>query len=58
LKPESLALLAALLAGDWGVADASEPAARREVRGIVAAYLQFHLERSIRSLSHIDSRKT
>jgi DNA repair protein RecO (recombination protein O) len=51
-------LLAALLAGDWGVADASEPTARREVRGIVAAYLQFHLERSIRSLSHIDSRKT
>jgi DNA repair protein RecO (recombination protein O) len=58
LKPESLALLAALLAGNWSVADASDPVARREVRGIVAAYLQFHLERSIRSLSHIDSRKT
>lgn len=58
LTPESVALLAALLAGDWAVADASNPDSRREARGIVAAYLQFHLERSIRSLNHIDSRKT
>ena len=58
LKPESIALLTALLAGDWVIADASDPTARREARGIVAAYLQFHLERSIKSLSHIDSRTT
>lgn len=55
LKPETVALLGALLAGDWVVADASELSARREARGIVAAYLQFHLERSIKSLSHIES---
>jgi DNA repair protein RecO (recombination protein O) len=58
LRPESIALLTALLAGEWGVADASDATARREARGIVAAYLQFHLERSIKSLSHIDSRIT
>lgn len=58
LRPESIALLNALLAGEWGVADASDATARREARGIVAAYLQFHLERSIKSLSHIDSRTT
>lgn len=58
LRSESIALLTALLAGDWGVADASDATARREARGIVAAYLQFHLERSIKSLSHIDSRTT
>jgi DNA repair protein RecO (recombination protein O) len=56
LRPESIALLTALLAGDWVIADASDATARREARGIVAAYLQFHLERSIKSLSHIDSR--
>ncbi|MEY4313061.1 MAG: repair protein RecO [Actinomycetota bacterium] len=54
LRPESIALLRALIAGDWAVADASDPDARREARGIVAAYTQFHLERSIRSLGHID----
>jgi DNA repair protein RecO (recombination protein O) len=54
LRPDSVALLRALIAGDWAVADASEPGARREARGIVAAYTQFHLERSIRSLGHVD----
>ena len=45
---------ALLLKGDWAVADASPDGARIEARGIVAAYAQFHLERSIRSLGHID----
>jgi DNA repair protein RecO (recombination protein O) len=46
----TVALLGALLAGDWTLADASEPAARREASGIVAAFLQWHLERGLRSL--------
>jgi DNA repair protein RecO (recombination protein O) len=54
LHPETITLLAALLKGDWVVADASPDGARIEARGIVAAYAQFHLERSIRSLGHID----
>ena len=52
--PETLALLAALLAGDWDVADASEQRHRREGAGIVAAYLQWHLERGVRSLRLVD----
>ncbi len=54
LHPETVTLLGALLRGDWAVADASPDPARIEARGIVAAYAQFHLERSIRSLGHID----
>ena len=54
LRPETITLLTALLKGDWAVADASPDGARIEARGIVAAYAQFHLERSIRSLGHID----
>lgn len=51
---ETLALLASLLTGDWEVADASEPRSRREASGIVAAYLQWHLERGLRSLRLVE----
>jgi len=50
----TVALLAALLSGDWTVADASEPPARREASGIVAAFLQWHLERGLRSLPLVE----
>ncbi len=46
-------LLGALLAGDWRVADASGGRERREASGIVAAYLQWHLERGLRSLRYV-----
>jgi DNA repair protein RecO (recombination protein O) len=52
----TVALLAALLSGDWPVADDSEARARREASGIVAAYLQWHLERGLRSLPLVDRR--
>jgi DNA repair protein RecO (recombination protein O) len=52
--PETLDLLAALLAGDWAAADASDPRARREGTGLVAAYLQWHLERGLRSLPLVE----
>ena len=50
----TMGLLAALLSGDWAVADASEPRHRREASGVVAAYLSWHLERSLRSLAHVE----
>lgn len=53
-RPETLALLAALLSGDWAVADRSGPGPRREGNGIVAAYLQWHLERALRSLPFVE----
>ena len=49
-----IALLIALLGGDWAVADTSDPAARREASGLVAAHLQWHLERGLRSLPLVD----
>ncbi|QCU78014.1 DNA repair protein RecO [Citricoccus sp. SGAir0253] len=52
--PGTIALLAALLSGDWAVADAAPEQARREAAGIVAGYLQFHLERHLKSLSVMD----
>lgn len=52
--PASLALMAALAAGDWPVADASAAPARREASGLVAAHLQWHLERGLRSLPLVD----
>lgn len=50
----TLDLLAALLAGDWDVADASAAQHRREGSGITAAYVQWHLERGLRSLPHVE----
>lgn len=47
---DTVALMVALLRGDWAHADASEPRHRREASGLVAAYLQWHLEHGIRSL--------
>jgi DNA repair protein RecO (recombination protein O) len=48
--PASMMLMRALLSGDWPSADGSEPPARREASGLVAAHLQWHLERGLRSL--------
>ncbi len=52
--PATLELLAALLAGDWAAADASDVRHRREGSGLVAAYLQWHLERGIRALRLVE----
>ncbi len=52
--PQTIELLAALLAGDWAVADASELRHRREGSGLVAAFLQWHLERGLRSLRLVE----
>lgn len=48
--PETLGLLAALLSGDWAIADGSQERHRREGAGLVGAFVQWHLERGIRSL--------
>ena len=52
--PRTLELLAALLSGLWDVADASDARCRDEGSGLVAAFLQWHLERGIRSLRHVE----
>ncbi len=50
LDPESVALLNALLEGDWETAVASNARQREQAAGIAAAYAQWHLERGLRSL--------
>jgi DNA repair protein RecO (recombination protein O) len=47
-------LLGALLAGDWAEVERSEARQRREATGLVAAYLQWHLERGLKSLAHVE----
>jgi DNA repair protein RecO (recombination protein O) len=52
--PATLELMTALAGGDWTAADASAPGPRREASGLVAAHLQWHLERGLRSLPLVD----
>ncbi|HTJ34993.1 MAG TPA: DNA repair protein RecO [Dactylosporangium sp.] len=52
--PATLELMSALAEGDWTVADASAPNHQREASGLVAAHLQWHLERALRSLPLVD----
>ncbi|MEF2977986.1 DNA repair protein RecO [Subtercola sp. YIM 133946] len=54
LDASTLGLLGALLSGDWAAADASADRVRSQASGIVAAYTQWHLERGLRSLQHVD----
>ncbi|WP_199442295.1 DNA repair protein RecO [Umezawaea beigongshangensis] len=53
---DTLRLLAALLHGRWAVVDGVSPSARREASGLVAAHLQWHLERQLRSLPLVERR--
>lgn len=54
LDPRTIGLLSALLTGDWQTADESTDRTRAQASGIVAAYTQFHLDRGLRSLPHLD----
>jgi DNA repair protein RecO (recombination protein O) len=53
-SPETFALLDALLHGEWAIADAASAPARRDTSGLVAAHLQWHLERQLRSLPLVE----
>jgi DNA repair protein RecO (recombination protein O) len=50
----TIELMVALLGGGWAVADASSDGERREASGLIAAHLQWHLERALRSLPLVD----
>lgn len=53
-SPGTFQLLEALLRGEWPVANAAGTPARRDTSGLVAAHLQWHLERQLRSLPLVD----
>jgi DNA repair protein RecO (recombination protein O) len=52
--PQVVVLMRALLRGDWDTATRTERRYQVECSGLVAAYLQWHLEHSIRSLRHVE----
>ena len=52
--PETLALMQQLLSSDWEQAVISELRHQREASGLIAAYLQWHLERGLRSLPLVE----
>jgi DNA repair protein RecO (recombination protein O) len=54
LNPDTLELLGALLTGEWAVADAADASTRGRASGVIAAYVQWHLERGLKSLNHLD----
>ena len=50
----TIALMSALLRGDWDRGRRERAPDQVECSGLVAAYLQWHLEHSIRSLQHVE----
>jgi DNA repair protein RecO (recombination protein O) len=57
LHPETGGLLRALMTGEWDAVDAAPANATAAASGLVAAYAQWHLERGIRSLSHVEAAR-
>jgi len=54
LDEESARLLGALLAGDWDYADQTSAQTRASASGVVSAYSQWHIERGLKSLQHVE----
>jgi DNA repair protein RecO (recombination protein O) len=54
IDDDTASLLGALLSGDWDVADSSSQRSRTSAAGIVAAYSQWHIERGLKSLQHVE----
>lgn len=52
--PSTVSLLAALLSGNWEAIDLADPADQRAASGIVTAFVQWHLERGLTSMRHIE----
>lgn len=57
VAPQTLALLHALLRGEWDVIDDAPTVASDAASGLIGAYAQYHLERGIRSLAHVEGRE-
>ena len=51
---ETIIVLGALLSGDWPALAAADPRHLKEASGLVAAFLAWHLERSLRSMEYVE----
>ncbi|MEI2716148.1 MAG: DNA repair protein RecO [Candidatus Nanopelagicales bacterium] len=54
-RADTLVLLGALLSGDWDTVDDTDPGSHREGSTLVAAFVQWHLERQLRSLPLVET---
>lgn len=52
--PETVNYLAALLTGDWQATRGVEAFTERQGSGLVAAFVAWHLDRGLRSLTHVE----
>lgn len=52
--PETIRLLGALLSGDWPNVEAADPRHAREASGLIAAFVQWQIERGLRSLAYVE----
>lgn len=50
----AVALLGALLQGEWPAADGTDARTRREASGLVSAYAEYHLDKRLRSLAMVE----
>jgi DNA repair protein RecO (recombination protein O) len=57
-SPAAVSLMSDLLTGAWEPAEATDVRTRREASGLVAAHLQWHLERGLRSLPLVERTET
>lgn len=53
-QPRTIGLLSALLTGDWAATRDVPEQILREADGLVAAFVNWHVERGVRSLVHVD----
>ena len=51
---DDLNYLAALLTGDWPATRDIDQRSQRQASGLVSAFANWHLERGLRSLSHVE----
>lgn len=57
IDPATIGLLTALMAGEWDIVDAASAHSSGAASGLIAAYAQWHLERGIRSLQHVEAAR-
>ncbi|WP_223690431.1 DNA repair protein RecO [Leifsonia poae] len=57
LDTATIDLLGALLTGDWAAAERTDDSTQSKASGVVAAYTQWHLERGLRSLQHVQHER-
>ncbi|MDO5535194.1 MAG: DNA repair protein RecO [Propionibacteriaceae bacterium] len=53
VRPGTLALLSALLSGDWPATRDADAPTMRQASGLVAAFVAWHLERGLRTIEHV-----